>query len=96
MVITAVVILALVVDMELSNVADILQRTIASERGIITFIIITTIYLFGQYLILKFSKAKTIELRTRNKEVRLIDMLVSIAEVYCHIYFCLSRFGDLN
>ena len=74
------VILVLIVDMELSNVADILRKTIGSEKGIITFIAISMIYLSGQYLLVRFAKAKTVELRSRKKDVRNINFIVSVVE----------------
>jgi hypothetical protein len=82
LVISAVVILALIVDMELSNVADILHKSIVSENGVISFITISMIYLAGQYLLVKFAKAKTVEFRLRRKEMRFINTVV-IAVEYC-------------
>jgi hypothetical protein len=73
---TAVVILALIVDMELSNVADILHKSVASGIGFIVFITISIIYLSGQHLLVRFAKAKTLEFRSRRKEMRSIDPVV--------------------
>jgi hypothetical protein len=80
MVITAVLILALVVDMELSNVADILRNSIVSEKGIITFIAISIIYLSCQYLLVRYAKVKTADFRSRRKEIRFIDIVVISVE----------------
>ncbi len=80
MAIAAAVILALIVDMELSNVADIFHKSIVSEKGIITFITISIIYLAGQYLLVRFARAKTVKFRSRKKEMRFIDTIVSTVE----------------
>lgn len=79
----------LVVDMELSNVADLLHSTISSPSGVTTFIAISGIYLLGQYLLLRFSKIMTADLRTRRKDVRNIDLIVSAVQVFLIIIFLL-------
>jgi hypothetical protein len=88
-VIAAVVIFALIVDMELSNVADILDGSISSKSGVAAFIVISAIYLIGQYLLLRFSKVMTSELRTRRKDVRFIDSIVSGVQITIIIVFLL-------
>ena len=80
MVITAVLILALIVDMELSNVADILRNSIVSKQGIITFIAISIIYLTVQYLLVRYAKVKTVDFRSSRKEMRFIDIVVISVE----------------
>lgn len=79
MVITAVLIFTLIVDMELSNVADILHTSIVSKQGIITFIAISIIYLTIQCLLVRYAKVKTVDFRSRN-EMRLIDIVVITVE----------------
>lgn len=66
----AVVILALIVDMELSNVADIPSKRIGPEKGVVTFIIISVIYLFGQYQLVRFAQAKTVQFSSGQQERR--------------------------
>ena len=80
MVITAVLILTLIVDMELSNVADILHNSIVSKQGIFTFIAISIIYLTIQYLLVRYAKVKTVDFRSRRKEMRFIDIVVISVE----------------
>lgn len=89
LVIAAVVIVALIVDMELSNIADILHKSIASQNGVIIFIAITIIYLCGQHLLVRFARAKTIEFRSRRKEMRFIDGVVSAIEAIIIFVFIL-------
>ena len=78
--IAAAVIIALIVDMELSNIADIPNTGFASGIGIIAFIVISVIYLSGQHLILRFAKAKTTEFRSRRKGIKFIDIVVFTME----------------
>jgi hypothetical protein len=88
-IIAAVVIFALIVDMELSNVADILPSNISSKSGVAAFIAVSAIYLIGQYLVLRFSKVMTSELRIRRKDVRYIDSIVSVVQITIIIVFLL-------
>ena len=80
MVITAVFFLTLIVDMELSNVTDILHNSIVSKQGIITFIAIGIILLTIQYLLVRYAKVKTVDFRSRRKEMRFIDIVVITVE----------------
>jgi hypothetical protein len=87
LVIAAVVILALIVDMELSNAADILHKSIVSENGVISFITISMIYLVGQYMLVRFAKAKTIEFRSRRKEMRFIaNVVIAVKAIVISIF----------
>jgi hypothetical protein len=83
------VIFALIIDMELSNVADILHGSISSNVGVTVFIIISVIYLIGQYVLLRFSKFVTSDLRTRRKDVHFIDSIVSVVQIVIIIVFLL-------
>lgn len=77
--VTAAVIIALVVDMEISNVADLVHEFV-SQKGLITFVVISIIYLSGQHFLVRFAKAKTAEFRSKKKEMGLIDIVVSSIE----------------
>jgi hypothetical protein len=81
------VVFALVVDMELSNVSDLLQKDISSRTGIFTFILISCIYLIGQYILIRTSKAMTSELRSQRKDVIFIDTSISIIQAFIIILF---------
>jgi hypothetical protein len=60
-----VVMVALIVDVEISNVADIVSKQAISFWGIVTFVAISAIYIVGQYFILEMVKAKNRD--TKNK-----------------------------
>ena len=80
-IVTAVLIFSMIMDMELSNLADILQKKISSPIGIFTFVVISGVYLSVQYLLLRYSKQITADLRSRKKEVNFIETIVSILQI---------------
>lgn len=82
--------------------ADLLHNSISSGSGIIAFIIISGIYLTGQFLLLRFSKVMTSDLRSRRKDVHFVDSIVFIVQLFIIIIFLLTiteitlgRFYDL-
>src|SRR6185436_11505064 len=77
---SAILIFALIVDMELSNVADLVHGSITSLAGIDTVVVISSIYLVGQYILLHFAKVMTTDLRSRKKDIRIIEWFVSIVQ----------------
>ena len=52
-----IVMVALVIEYGISNVADILSKQITTFQGIALFIVIAAIYVVGQYFILQMIKA---------------------------------------
>ncbi len=68
--------------MELSNVADLLQGSIGSTSGIVTFTIISCTYLAAQYFLLRYSKAITSELRSRKNDVRFMNSVVFLVQIF--------------
>ena len=79
-IVTALMVFALLVDMELSNVADLIHGSITSPSGIDIFIVISTIYLLGQYVLLRHAKVVTTDLRSRRKDIRIIEWGVSLTQ----------------
>lgn len=57
-----IVMIALVVDVSISNIADIVSNQTVTFWGLSLFIVISAVYIVGQYIILGMVKAK-------NKEV---------------------------
>ena len=88
-IIAGVLTFALVVDMELSNVADLLHRAVSSQFGINTFIVISAIYLAGQYILLRFAKVMTADLRSQRKDIRSIELIASTVQGFIIIVFLL-------
>jgi H+/Cl- antiporter ClcA len=52
---------ALIIDNSLSQVADIVRTQIVSFWGILLFVLISSVYAFGQFVILESIKAKNKE-----------------------------------
>lgn len=79
----------LVLDMELSNVADILHKEISSPTGVGIFILISLVYLILQFLLLQFSRQNTADLRARRRDIRIIDKFVFEIQISVIIMFLL-------
>ena len=69
--------------------ADLLHNNISSGSGVIAFIVISGIYLTGQFLLLRFSKVMTSDLRSRKKDVRFVDSIVFIVQLFIIMIFLL-------
>ena len=88
-IVTAILIFSMIMDMELSNLADMLQKRIGSSIGIFTFVVISGVYLSVQYLLLRYSKQITADLRSRKKDVNFIESIVSILQIFIITIFLL-------
>ena len=80
-IISALLIFALIVDMELSNVADLIHGVVISRAGIDLFIVISSIYLIGQYVLLRYAKLVTTDLRSRKRDIRIIERIISLLQI---------------
>lgn len=85
-IVTAVLVFSMIMDMELSNLADILQKRISSPIGIFTYVVISGVYLSVQYLLLRYSKQITSDLRSRKKDVNYIETIVSILHLRLEVF----------
>jgi signal transduction histidine kinase len=83
-VIMPIVIVALIVDTMINNVADFVSKQIASEWGVSLFIIITITGSLGQYFLLMFVKHKTKEVRIKSVYLNITYIAVTILQ-YCLI-----------
>ena len=57
-VVTAILVVTLIIDMELSNVADILHNSVSSNIGVFVFAIISVVYLSNNYYHEGFSQLR--------------------------------------
>jgi hypothetical protein len=55
-----------IIDMELSNISDLITVELSSGFGIALFLVIAIVYTIGQYFILHFSKRMTKNARGKN------------------------------
>src|ERR1051326_3612556 len=88
-VVAGILTIFLVLDMELSNVADILHEEISSPTGVGVFILISLVYLILQFLLLQFSRQNTADLRARRRDIRIIDKFVFEIQISVIIIFLL-------
>ena len=73
-----IVMIALVIEYGISNVADILSKQITTFQGIALFIVIAAIYVVGQYFILQMIKAKNRESKIKAPFSKLVTKSVTI------------------
>jgi nitrogen-specific signal transduction histidine kinase len=71
---------ALVIDISISNVADMISKQAISVWGISLFIAISAIYTIGQYYILETVKAKTRISKIRTPFFSTLEMMVTIVQ----------------
>jgi hypothetical protein len=81
------VVIALIVDMELSNVSDLLQKDVSSKMGIFIFILISGVYLIGQFILIRATRAATSDLRKQRRDVHFIDASVSVIQAFVILLF---------
>jgi hypothetical protein len=94
-VIAGILTATLVLDMELSNVADILHKDISSPTGVGVFILISLVYLILQFLLLQFSRQNTADLRARRRGIKIIDKFVFEVQISIIIIFA-DNCGNYN
>jgi hypothetical protein len=56
-----------IIDMELSNISDLITVELSTSFGIALFLVIAIVYSIGQYFILHFSKRMTQMARGKNR-----------------------------
>ena len=77
-----VVMIALTIDIGISNVADIVAKQAVSLLGIALFVVISGIYCVGQFLILEMVKAKNRENRILSSNSNsYFDRVVTIVHI---------------
>jgi hypothetical protein len=74
------VIVTLVVDVSISEVSDVFSRQLASNLGIVLFIIISGIYGVGQFLILNMIKAKNKESELGSVYTNRLEKMVTVVQ----------------
>lgn len=82
-----VIVAALVVDIELSNISDLITEEISSRFGIFLFIAIAIVYTIGQFFILNYSKAATIMTSARNSYLSRVTKAVTYGQYVLVLFF---------
>jgi signal transduction histidine kinase len=78
LVIISIVISALIIDISLSNISDLIS--VSTSWGFVTFIAIAIVYAIGQYLILDFVKQKSKNLRFRLSYFDKLSKIMTIVQ----------------
>jgi hypothetical protein len=72
--------IALVIDVSISVVADIVSNQTVTVWGISVFIAISAVYIVGQYIILGMVKAKNKEDKVTSHHIKTLNIAVTIAQ----------------
>jgi hypothetical protein len=75
-----VVMIALITDVSISNVADIVSGQIVTFWGISLFIAISAVFAVGQYLMIGMIKTKNKETKVSSYYIRIFDMTATILQ----------------
>lgn len=72
--------IALVIDLFISNIADIVSSQIVTFWGISLFVALSVVYVVGQYLIIGMVKTKNKEDNVSSYNVKKFDMAATILQ----------------
>src|SRR5215217_298624 len=75
------VISALVIDTLLNTVADFIYQSLVTFWGVTLFFLLASIYLLGQYYILRFIKSKSRDIRSKSPFLNLTYKAVTIVQL---------------
>ena len=69
--------IALIIDMEISNTAHLTDQYISSHVGVIIFTLISLIYLVSQQFILSYSHKRQFQIQVESSSFRIIQRLIN-------------------
>src|SRR5690349_18492099 len=75
-----VLIIALIIDIGISNIADIVSKQVANILGVALFTTIAAVYIFSQYFIRGMIKAKNKESNFRRGHILKLEKFVTIIQ----------------
>jgi|SRR5919108_6014506 hypothetical protein len=78
LIIISIVTSALIVDISLSNISDMIR--VSTDWGIAAFISISVVYALGQYLILQFVQQKTKTIRIKSSHFNKLSIIITITQ----------------
>jgi hypothetical protein len=86
--IAVVMIVILVIDIEISNISDLLDRvSISSDLSIALFIIISFSFLITQYLILRLTTKEAHKIIIKNRQLSVITSVTNMYQYFIIIFF---------
>jgi hypothetical protein len=68
-----IIMIALIIDMEISNEAHLIDKYISNDIGIIIFILVSLTYLVSQQFILSYSHKKQFQIQVESSSFRIIQ-----------------------
>lgn len=74
------IILVAIIDMELSNVSDIVSNLLSTSWGVISFTLIVMVYIVAQYFLVKYVKDKSTDIRTKQNVLQSVNRIVTLAQ----------------
>lgn len=77
----------IIIDIEVSNVSDIIGKQLSTRPGVIVFTILATAYLTIQILILRYVKNRSSIIRIKSNSLNIINRIVSIAQYVFIVVF---------
>ena len=72
-----IVMIALIIDMEISNTGHLTDQYISSDVGVIIFTLISLIYLVSQQFILSYSHKRQLQIQVESSSFRIIQRLIN-------------------
>src|SRR5919108_3233155 len=75
------VISALIIDTLLNTVADFIYENLVTLWGVTLFFLLASVYLLGQYYILRFIKSKSKDIRSKSPSINLTYKAVTIVQL---------------
>jgi hypothetical protein len=72
-----IIMIALIIDMEISNEAHLIDKYISNDIGIIIFILVSLTYLVSQQFILSYSHKKQFQIQVESSSFRIIQKLIN-------------------
>jgi hypothetical protein len=72
-----IIMIALIIDMEISNEAHLIDKYISNDIGIIIFTLVSLTYLVSQQFILSYSHKKQFQIQIESSSFRIIQRLIN-------------------
>ena len=82
-----IIMIALIIDMEISNTAHLTDQYISSDTGVIIFTMVSLTYLVTQQFILNSYQKKQFEMQIESSSFRIIQRLINFMILFLIISF---------
>ena len=73
-----IIMIALIIDMEISNTAHLTDQYISTDIGVVIFTLLSLTYLVSQQFILSYSHKKQFKIHVESSSIRIIERLINI------------------